>query len=308
MPRPPRFIPPGMPVECTTRTVQRRLLLTPSPEINDLVLGVFGRALHKAEFEGIKLHGFIVFTNHIELTLTPSTADVLARFMCFINSNIARRVGQSRGWRSKFWGRRYKPIAIVDDGALVGRMRYMLAHGCKEGFVRRPRDWPGATCLPTLVSGAEIKGTWYDLSAMGRDRRRGKMIVKEDYATHYTVPLTPIPSLEGQPAEEQQAFYRDMVADIERETQEKNRDEGWSARGPAWICRQDPFTTPSGTTDTPAPLCHATERQARRSFLMAYREFVFAYREAVARMKAGEQGVRFPPNSFPPGQPFLPPP
>jgi hypothetical protein len=297
-----------MPVECTTRTVQRRLLLTPSPETNNIVLGVLGRALHKAEFEGIKLHGFIVFTNHIELTLTPSSADVLAMFMCFINSNIARRVGHLRGWRSKFWGRRYQPIVIVDDDALIGRMRYMLAHGCKEGFVRRPRDWPGATCLPALVSSLVLKGTWYDLSAMNRDRRRGKTINKEAYATEYTVPLTPIPCLADQTIDEQQVFYREMVAEIERETEEKNRADGWIVRGPAWVCRQVAFTIPLGSADTPAPLCHSTKQIARAEFFAAYRAFIDAFREAVTRMRAGERRVRFPPNSFPPGQPFVPPP
>jgi hypothetical protein len=40
--RPLRFIPPASLVEITSRTIHDRLLLTPSPEINDLVLGVIG--------------------------------------------------------------------------------------------------------------------------------------------------------------------------------------------------------------------------------------------------------------------------
>jgi hypothetical protein len=44
MPRPLRFIPEHSLVEITTRTLQGRLLLKPSPELNDLVLGVIGKA------------------------------------------------------------------------------------------------------------------------------------------------------------------------------------------------------------------------------------------------------------------------
>jgi hypothetical protein len=44
MPRPLRFVPEHALVEITTRTLQGRLLLRPSPELNDLVLGIVGRA------------------------------------------------------------------------------------------------------------------------------------------------------------------------------------------------------------------------------------------------------------------------
>jgi hypothetical protein len=43
MPRPLRFIPEHSLAEITTRTLHGRLLLKPSPELNDLVLGVIGR-------------------------------------------------------------------------------------------------------------------------------------------------------------------------------------------------------------------------------------------------------------------------
>ena len=44
MPRPLRFIPPGSLVEVTTRTIHGRLLLTPSPELADLIRGIVGKA------------------------------------------------------------------------------------------------------------------------------------------------------------------------------------------------------------------------------------------------------------------------
>jgi hypothetical protein len=44
MPRPLRFIPEKSLVEITTRALQGRLLLKPSPELTDLILGVIGKA------------------------------------------------------------------------------------------------------------------------------------------------------------------------------------------------------------------------------------------------------------------------
>ncbi len=48
------------------------------------------------------------------------------------------------GQRSRgFWERRYSAEPVLDDTALVGRLRYVLAHGVKEGLVERCAEWQG---------------------------------------------------------------------------------------------------------------------------------------------------------------------
>jgi hypothetical protein len=44
MARPLRFVPPNSIVEVTTRTMQGRLLLRPSPELTEIILGIIGKA------------------------------------------------------------------------------------------------------------------------------------------------------------------------------------------------------------------------------------------------------------------------
>ncbi len=44
MSRPLRFVPENSLVEITTRTIQGRLLLKPSPELTDIILGIIGKA------------------------------------------------------------------------------------------------------------------------------------------------------------------------------------------------------------------------------------------------------------------------
>jgi hypothetical protein len=62
MPRAIRFIPEGGAlVEITDRTVQGRFLLVPSPELNDIILGVLGRAQRRY---GVGLCGFVFLSNH----------------------------------------------------------------------------------------------------------------------------------------------------------------------------------------------------------------------------------------------------
>ena len=51
----------GALVETCTRTMQGRLLLRPSKEANDLILGVLGRAIEYAEVE---FFGFSFLSSH----------------------------------------------------------------------------------------------------------------------------------------------------------------------------------------------------------------------------------------------------
>lgn len=242
----------------------------------------------------------------MQIILTPADAISLARFMNFIDSNIAREVGKLHDWESKFWQRRYKAIPILDDDTLVARMRYNLAHGCKEGLVWRPRDWPGVSSLSALASGKKITGVWIDRTAMSKASGNSTTLDPRDFATTYEVPIEPIPALQDLPDEEQQKFYRKMVADIERETRQNNRDKGHIPPGPAWVCRQHPHTILKGGKNTPAPLCLTRSRRIRMAFFEAYKLFLHAFRQAAQRLKAGELDVDFPPNCFPPGLPFVP--
>ena len=55
----------------------------------------------------------------------------LAHFMGYFNSELAREVSRSTGWRDKVFSRRYQAILISDEEeAQVGRLTYVLSHGC----------------------------------------------------------------------------------------------------------------------------------------------------------------------------------
>ena len=144
MARPLRFVPPNALVEVTTRTVHGRFLLRPSAEVNDMILGIIGRA---QTLYPVRVHAFVVLSNHVHALLSVDDAAQLAAFMAFINGNIAREIGRLHEWRHRFWARRYRAIVVADDLAAVARLRYILQNGCKEGLVDRPGDWPGLSCV-----------------------------------------------------------------------------------------------------------------------------------------------------------------
>ena len=71
MPRPLRFVPEHSLVEITTRTFQGRLLLRPSPELTDIILGIIGKA---QDLYGMTIHAFVFLSTHAHSLLSPASA------------------------------------------------------------------------------------------------------------------------------------------------------------------------------------------------------------------------------------------
>ena len=303
MPRPLRFIPEHSLVEITTRTLQGRLLLTPSPELNDLVLGVIGKAQHTY---GMTIHAFVVVSNHAHFLLSPTGAHQLARFMQFVNANIAKEVARLHDWPERLWSRRYRAIPVVDDKAAHARIRYQMSHGAKEGLVAAAGDWPGANCIAALTHGDLLRGTWHDRSGEYRARAAGKDIKPGDFTTTFDVKLTPLPCVLDMTADQQQAHYRRVLREIDAAAYAANKEKGRIPLGVDKILAQDPHHRPEAPDRSPAPLVHAHDDEKRDEFLHAYRVFVINFRAGVESLKAKAKQIieLFPDWAFPPALPF----
>ena len=162
-------------VEITDRTIQGRFLLTPSAALNDIALGVLGRA---QRLHNVRLFGYVFLSNHVHILAWVGDAQQLSGFMGYFNSNLAREAGRLVQWREKFWSRRYRAIVISsEEGAQRQRLKYVLCHGVKEGLVDDPRDWPGVHAIRPLLEGTPDQGTWFDRIkeyAAGRRGRQGR--------------------------------------------------------------------------------------------------------------------------------------
>ncbi len=301
MPRRLRFIPTGSLVEVTCRTVQGRLLLRPSPILRDLTLGVLARA---ARLYPLEIHAFAFLSNHFHLLVTVASAQRLAEFMTYLNSNLAREAGRLIGWREKFWGRRYQAILVSnEDPAQVERLRYVLAHGVKEGLVGSPLDWPGAHCARALLHGAPLAGRWIDRTlehAALRKRRPGD---HRSFETLEHLRLAPLPCWRGLAPHRLRSRVRELIEGIEREGRRRERRTTQTPLGLDFILRQDPRHESNRLERRPAPLVHAASRNAREVLLEAYRSFVAAYRHAAERLRSGALDARFPAGAFPPALP-----
>ena len=299
-----RFIPEGGAlVEVTCRSIQGRFLLKPSPALNELVVGILGRA---QELYPVDICGLVFTSNHYHLLLRVQDAKCLSRFMNHVNSNIAREAGKLAQWREKFWSRRYQHIVITEEeAAQVGRLKYLLSHGAKEGLVKRPQDWPGVHGIRALREGEPLRGYWFDRTKEYAARNRKEEFSRLEYATEYTLHLSPLPCWQDLSPEQIRVRVSNLLEEIETEAAAQRERTGIEPIGPEGIRAQHHHSSPARLKHSPAPHCHAATRKAREEFLEAYGWFYAAFRDAAEKLKAGIRNVCFPVGSFPPGLPFV---
>ncbi len=284
MARPLRFVPDNCLVEVTTRTLQGRFLLKPSEKVNEAVLGVLGRAAHL--WPKMELFAFVFLSNHYHMLLRTPDVGTLSAFVGFINSNVAREVGRLHAWRERFWGRRFRSIPVLDDAAAMGRLRYILAQGVKEGLVASPLEWPGPSCAAALTTGVHPVGTWYDRTRAYLAARRGEVLETAAYSQKYAVPLKPLPAWEKLTKEEQQSHARQLVRDIETTAAEEVATTARRLPGAETVLAQDPHARPTRFVRSPAPFVHAFCPCMRTQFRRRYRAFAKALRAVAARVRA----------------------
>lgn len=290
-------------MEVTVRTFQSQFLLRPSPSLNEIVGGVLGRAQGQVP---IRVHAAVVMSSHFHLLLSVDDARQLADFMEYVDTNLALEVNRMHRRTGVVWGRRYQAILVSDEEpAQVSRLRYLLAHGVKEGLVARARDWPGVHSVREILAGEPIHGIWFDRTREYAARNRGEDFHRLKYASRETVELSPLPCWAHLSPEAYRQRVADLVEAIESEAAAALTQTGRLPLGVAGVLRQSHETRPTHTKKSPAPLYHAATRAVRKAFWEAYATFVSAFREASERLRAGDRMARFPVGSFPPGLPFV---
>ncbi len=305
---PLRRILPGRLYGATTRTLHARLLLRPSELLNTIVKGIIALA---AKRYGVKVCYFVVMSNHVHLLVIPETQERMRAFMNFVNGNLAQEAGKLHGWREKFWSRCYRLIEISDEPeAQVSRLRYLLAHGCKEKLVKRPNDWPGASALQGLLGDQTVTGHWFDRTAEYHARRRGEKVTSWDFASLETLEIEPLPCWSELDSEQRKHLVEAIVDEIEESTRQQLKESGESVLGARRVLRQDPHSTPNAPKKSPAPLYHAHSLESWLVYKEEWDAFRANYRDTVARLYhrlvlgLPIDDILFPAGSFPPTLPL----
>jgi len=296
MPRPLRMLNSHEFFLVTARCFQRRLLLRPSPETNEVLGGVLARALR---LYGVELLAFSFLSNHMHLVVRAPRGN-LPSFMQYLMTNISKKVGKLVGWRGSFWERRYSAQPILDDDALLEKVTYVFSHGPKEGLVRRCREWPGLSCLPFMFDGKPRTFQWFNWTrrASGNAGRTARPLLDSRWAEPEELRLTPLPSPSLQTRSALHRFLRRAVDAVERQASRQYR----KVLGPVGVLNQRPHSRPPPSEPKPRPPCHTTIPGMLEAFLERYRSFAEAFRRASIRWRTGDLTACFPDEAI---KPFL---
>ena len=299
-----RFVPHARTlIAITCRTVQGRFLFRPGPALNDLVIGVLGRAQRRYE---TTIAAFSALSNHLHLVLIVDNAREAADFMRYTKSKLAREVNRLTYWRGPVFDRRYEMTVVTDeDAAQIERLRYVLSQSVKENLVEHLTQWPGVHCVDALLEGTTLTGHWFDRTQEFVARLRREDFSRLRYATVETVTFSPIPCWAHLPPEHYRARIAAMVESIESEAASARERDGTTVLGVAAILAYDPQHRPGSLARSPAPRVHAATKAARKAFYEIYAVFVGAFREASDRLRRGDRNAPFPVGCFPPALPFV---
>lgn len=137
----PRIVVPGC-YMVQRRVVHRRFFLKPTPELSEIFLYCLA---HAAASTGIRLHEFMVMSNHYHVVLSDPCCG-LPKFEQILNSFVARNVNASYRQRGTFWeNESYAAPALAEEGDILDKCVYALANPCAAHLVEHAREWPGAS-------------------------------------------------------------------------------------------------------------------------------------------------------------------
>jgi REP element-mobilizing transposase RayT len=280
----------------TSRTIQSRFLMVPSEKTNELIGGILARAVRQCQVE---LFAYVFTSNHFHAMVRAPSAVAMSKFMQRLQSNIAVKIGRLVGWRGRFFGRRYSAEPILDEGAQVERLVYILSHGVKEGLVARSREWPGLSCLQALVNGEiSSKHAWRDWTRRWKMQTRnggnvGRFSADCPSETE-VLELTPLPCWASLTAHERTGVVGELLAQIDAAAPNP------TTQGTRHITEQDPHGAPLETKHTPRPKAHASTKRRWIEGVQRYMHFLSAFRRASRAWMEGAFDAEFPLHSFRP--------
>ncbi len=305
MARDPRYFPPHTLVEITNVTFQNRFLLRPSEDLNDIFYGVLGLAQEKFS---MPICASMVLSSHYHCLLIPDDPKHLADFMEFLNGNLSKEIGRLHDWKGKLWHDRYHLVPVSDEeGAQIGRLRYLLEAGVKEFLVDRVAEWPGVHSATALIEGTSPVGHWYNRTKEYAARqRREKNLNPEKYASEQKVVFSPLPCWKHLPKETWRRHVEELVANIDEKGARKRQSTGRRSLGVKRILAVKPTHRPEKVKKSPRPRYHAVTARAFKRWREALQAMIKGFREASIRLREGDWGVVFPEGTFPPALPFVP--
>jgi putative transposase len=105
--------------------------------------GLYRRWLAEASAtHGLRVHAYVLMTNHVHLLATPADRDSLPRTMQSLGRRYVRHVNASQRRTGTLWEGRYRAAPVDSEAYFLACCRYIELNPVRAGMVGHPRDYP----------------------------------------------------------------------------------------------------------------------------------------------------------------------
>ena len=270
----------------TIRTEGQVLYLRPSKEVNKIVGGVIARY---QEIFKIQIFALTVMSNHMHLVVQAPEGN-LDEFMENVDREIARRINYKHRRRGRFWSRRYRAQAILNEADLEEAFLYTVTNSVKHGGAKHPEEWLGLCSYEQNISEKTKRYPFYRYSEVDKDKR----------ITYHDLNVSPLPRLKNLELKERSKIIAELIEERTENLIEVRRSKGQGFLTPEQVREIDPFSTPRVSNHSPSGNCYSKDAAVIREYKLIEARRRISYALASLRFRLGELSAVFPDFTFKP--------
>lgn len=161
MPRPPRFVLPGLPHHITQRGNYRQAVFF-RDEDRRLYLDLLGEFSLRC---GVAIQAYCLMSNHVHLIAVPDEPHSLSRLLQRVHSEYARSVHLRLRRVGHLWQARFSSVPL-DEPHYWAAMVYVEQNPTRAGMVEHPWDWHWSSARAHVEDGklGNSKEGWLHLA------------------------------------------------------------------------------------------------------------------------------------------------
>lgn len=138
MPRKPRLFLEGFPQHIIQRGNNRQAVF-----LSDVERRQFLEWLREIAWErGLKLHAYMLMTNHVHLLGTPYTADSIGKTLQALGRRYVQYFNRRHDRTGTLWEGRYRAALVDSESYFLVCARYIEMNPVRAGLARHPGDYP----------------------------------------------------------------------------------------------------------------------------------------------------------------------
>jgi len=119
----------------------------------------------------VKIHAYVLMTNHVHLLMTPAEVDGVSRLMQALGRYYVRYINNTYGRTGTLWEGRYKSTLVGNEHYFLVVSRYIELNPVRADMVNEPWEYPWSSYQHNGVGRTIELITFHDCYlALGKDR------------------------------------------------------------------------------------------------------------------------------------------